>query len=161
MKRNINSSLRILLVLYLCLPVFSGLRYAQDIPPQSPPEKAAPADTLSDWQVMQMAIAFTESRFNPDARGKAGDLGVFQITPVYVREINRLSGGEIFRHEDAADSGTSVRMFNAMQGFYNPEHDVHLAIYHHNKSETYGQTVKKNIELVNRYENFRKIILEQ
>lgn len=122
--------------------------------------QAAPPDTLSDWELLQMAIAFTESRFNPDARGKAGDSGVYQIVPVYVHEINRLSGYEAFRHDDAADIGKSIEMFNAMQGFYNPGHDIEMAIHFHNKSAAYRATVLKNYEMILRYETLRSALIE-
>lgn len=122
---------------------------------EEPATQAAPLDTLSDWQVLELAIAYTESRFDPEAQGKAGDLGIYQIVPIYVTEINRLSGYEAFRHEDAADIGKSIEMFNAMQGFKNPGHDLDLAIYYHNKSSAYHSTVMRNCEMIRRYETLR------
>ena len=161
MKQKNSVSLRLLLLLFLCIPALSGLTFPDSAtPPEKTEQTAPPVDTLSDWQVLQMAIAFTESRFNPEARGKANDLGIYQIVPIYVKEINRLSGEEVFRHEDAVYPDVSVKMFNTMQDFKNPEHDLDLAIYYHNKSSVYKATVMKNRELIERYEEFRKILKE-
>lgn len=128
--------------------------YSDTTPP------AAPADTLSDWQLLEMAIAFTESRYNPDARGKAGDIGVLQITPIYVKELNRLLGDDTFRHEDATDIAQSIRMFETMQGLKNPDRDIELAIHYHNKSTAYKSKVLQNYRLIKRYETMRKTLLE-
>ena len=153
--------LRLLLILYILLPMLLGGM----IPPRELTAERhksdttiQPADTLTDWEVLQMAIAFTESRFRPDAKGKAMDYGVYQITPIYVKEINRLSGYEAFQHEEALDVGKSVQMFNAMQTFKNPEHDIERAIHFHNKSPYYRKTVLENYDMVLRYETLRKTL---
>lgn len=158
-RRRIRRAIRLIIILYLLLPALLG----GTAPPRtsSLPESAhavQPADTLSDWEVLQMAIAFTESRFKADAVGKSGDSGIYQIMPIYVREVNRLSGDERYTHEDAFDIGKSIEMFNTLQGFKNPEHDIELAIRHHNKSAAYRRTVLENCEMVRRYETLRSAL---
>lgn len=111
-------------------------------------------DELSSFQKLTLAIAFTESRFNPDAIGKAQDLGILQITPIYVKELNRL--GFDYSHEDALNIDKSIEMFNAMQSVKNPTKDIDLAILYHNKSDSYKARVKENLELIERYEAMRK-----
>ena len=88
---------------------------------------------LTEWQKLMLAIAFTESRFNPDAVGKAGDYGCLQITPVYVEEVNRISGSEY----------------------------LETAIYLHNKSKAYRKAVLDNLAMIERMEEFRAIIIER
>lgn len=114
-------------------------------------------DTLSEWQVLEMAIAYTESRFNPDALGASRDGGVLQITPIYVREVNRLAGTE-YTHEDTFDPVKSVEMFEIMQSFKNPSKNIDSAIYYHNKAPWYRAKVLQNMELIRRMEETRKII---
>ena len=120
------------------------------------PAQVAVADTLSEWDMVQLAIAMTESRLNPDATGKAKDGGVLQITPIYVAEANRLSGNN-YSHEDAYDIGKSLEMFGIVQSHYNPEKDLDTAIRRHNPgaSSGYARKVKENLELVKRYEAVR------
>lgn len=57
---------------------------------------------LTEWGKLILAISFTESRFNPDAVGKAGDSGHMQLVPIYVAEVNRLYGTS-YTIEDAFD----------------------------------------------------------
>lgn len=117
-----------------------------------------PVDTLSDWQILEMAIAFTESRFKKDAVGKAEDTGVLQIRPVYVDEVNRLSGRD-YTIEDALDPCMSLEMFNIVQGAWNPERDIEEAVRLHNKSPYYKKKVLENMELIRRAEEMRRKII--
>lgn len=135
---------------------FSPAVEADTVPVEEP--VTAQPDILSEWEVLQLAIAYTESRFRPDVVGKAEDYGVYQITPVYVREINRLSGKERFCHDDALDLCKSVEMFNVMQDFKNPGHDRDLAIRYHNRSKAYYKTVLENYEMILRYEELRRAL---
>lgn len=112
---------------------------------------------LSEWEMLQMAIILTESRFNPDATGAAKDAGLYQMTPVYVAEVNRVAGTD-YVHADAYDPDKAVAMFAALQGHYNPSRNTDTAIYFHNKSAAYRQRVLKNLELIRRYEAARKAV---
>ena len=114
---------------------------------------------LTEWDRLILAISFTESRFNPDAVGKAGDTGHLQITPVYVKEINRLYGTD-YTIEDAFDIDKSLEMFYLMQQFKNPTGNLEQAIYYHNKSAQYLNTVKENLAMIERYEALRKKLVE-
>ena len=115
-------------------------------------------DTLSDWSTLQLAIAMTESEFKPDAVGKTKDYGIYQITPIYVEELNRLLGEQVYTHNQAFDISKSVEMFNVMQEFKNPDHDIETAIYYHNKASWYKKKVLRNYETVKRYEELRSIL---
>lgn len=110
--------------------------------------------TLSPWEELQMAIIYTESRFDPAAVGTSQDFGLYQMTPIYVREVNRVAGTD-YAHADAFDPGKAVEMFNAMQAHYNPTRDTDTAIRYHNRSEAYRAEVLRNLELIRRYEAAR------
>lgn len=112
---------------------------------------------MSEFDLMQLAIIMTESRFDPDARGKAEDSGMYQMRPIYVKEVNRIWGTN-FTIEDAFDVNKSVEIFSLMQGHYNPNKDLDLEIYYHNKSPEYKRRVLQNYEFVRRYETARKAI---
>jgi len=116
-------------------------------------------DELTDWDRLILAIAFTESKYRDDAVGAAGDYGQLQITPVYVREANRISGGN-FRHEDAFSIDSSLAMFGIIQGYYNPSRDIEQAIYRHNSSPYYRRLVLDNLAMVERYEALRGKLIE-
>lgn len=114
-----------------------------------------PQGELTDWQVLQLAIAYTESRFNPAAVGKAQDSGILQITPVYVAEVNRLYGTS-FVLQDAFDPVKSLEMWDLMQSHYNEGRDLERAIALHNRAPQYRAAVLQNMEWIRRYEAFRK-----
>ena len=122
-----------------------------------------PADTLSDWQMLQLAIALTESRCNPKAVGKTKDSGLLQITPIFVAEANRLAGTN-YTHEDAFDTTKSLEMFDIIQSHYNKERDIDKAIHLHNPGGNavgYAHKVQANITLVRRLEAARRAVIAQ
>ena len=147
---------RILLILLLAVPC--AAQHAEQ--PQiirAEPIQAAP-DTLTDWQMLQLAIIMTESKGNPDARGTSNDLGVLQITPIFVKEANRIAGTD-YTHEDAFDIAKSLEMFSIIQDHYNPGHSTEKAIHLHNPggaSIGYEGKVKANLQLIRMMEEVRK-----
>ena len=114
---------------------------------------------LTEWQKLQLAIVFTESKGDPNAVGSSGDLGVYQMIGVFVEEANRVSGSN-YTHEDAKDINKAIDIFNRVQDYYNKEHDVEEAIKHHNHGSAYRATVLRNLELVERMETFRQKLIE-
>lgn len=74
------------------------------------------------WDDLINAIIEVESQGNPRALGKANDRGILQITPILVREVNRLSDTE-YTHDDAWDEEKSKEMFYIIAHHYCPEHD--------------------------------------
>lgn len=114
-------------------------------------------DTLDDWQVLQMAIAFTESRFDPDAVGKAHDSGILQLTPIYVAEVNRVAGTD-YTIQDAFDIEKALEIFETMQAVKNPTKDIETAIRYHNKAGYYRSTVLRNMTFIRNYEAVRAAV---
>ena len=112
----------------------------------------------TEWEMLQLAIIYTESRFNPAATGTARDAGLYQMTPVYVAEVNRVAG-TTYDHADAYDPALAVEIFAAMQDYYNPAHDTDTALRYHNKSADYAARVRENLEFIRRYEAARSLIV--
>lgn len=126
-----------------------------EIPPQSAIELLrTQRNELSKWDKLIMAIALTESRYNPHAIGDAQDYGILQITPIYTMELNRL--GFDYSHDDAFDIWKSIAMFNDMQSIKNPSKDIDVALHYHNPSKAYARKVKENLEFIEKYEQVRK-----
>lgn len=112
---------------------------------------------LDDWQILQMAIAFTESRFDPDAVGKAHDSGILQLTPIYVAEVNRVAGTD-YTLQDAFDIEKALEIFETMQAVKNPTKDIETAIRYHNKAGYYRSTVLRNMTFIRNYEAVRAAV---
>jgi hypothetical protein len=114
--------------------------------------------TLSDYQILQLALIYTESEGNPLAVGKSGDWGLLQITPIYVKEVNRILGEEKYSHEDAFNPEKALEMFSIVQDYHNPEHDVDAGIRLHNRAPWYSQKVLRNIQRIKQYEEYRNLV---
>ena len=145
-----------LMALYIVYPIREKTQPAPDLPVMELPRPEN--DGLTEWEIMELAMAYTESKFNPSAVGKDKDYGILQITPIYVEEVNRLGGD--YSHADAFDIDKSFEMFEILQAHHNPERDIKKGISLHNKSKYYAMEVENNITLVRRMETARAKILD-
>ena len=89
-------------------------------------------EPLSDWEMLIEALIQVESEGNPFAVGKTNDLGILQITPIYVREVNRILKEDIYLLEHRTDIKKSIEMFEIYQAYYNPNKNIKKAIKLHN-----------------------------
>ncbi len=125
------------------------------------PTISAPDQHLSEWETTQLALILTESQMDSLAVGKANDLGILQITPIFVDEVNRLVGKDLFTHQDALSPEKSLQMLAIYQEHKNPTHDTDKAIQLHNPKGgyAYARKVKKNIARVKTYEYYRTLVI--
>ena len=94
--------------------------------PQLPPDS-------DRWNHLVQAIINVESEGVEDTINEnSGASGVLQIMPVYVQEANRILGVHKFTLKDRFNREASVRMFNVIQDYHNPSHNIQLAIKLHN-----------------------------
>lgn len=119
------------------------------------------SDTLSERDLLILAIAKTESDFDFNAKGGSNDYGVFQLTPIFVKEANRIIGEEVYKHTDAFNPRKALEMVTIVQDYRNPSHDTATAIALHNPRGNaigYADKVKGNMNWVKRYEEIRNLI---
>ena len=93
-------------------------------------ESGQPAQEPFDWEPVINAIAYIESRHQPNAR--CGQyLGILQIAPVMVRECNNIlkqrGDSRRFTYEDRRSPEKSKEMFRVIMSKYNPENDIDKA----------------------------------
>lgn len=110
--------------------------------------------TRTEWDIFVQALIFVESEGKPNAVGKTNDVGILQITPIYVREVNRILGEERYTLEDRVDVDKSLEMFAILQEYHNPDRDIDRAIHLHNPGA--GQWYKDRI--VNRMNTIKEEI---
>lgn len=118
-------------------------------------------DTLTEWQVFIMALVEVECERNPKVKSSKNAIGPFQITKIYVDEVNNLYNTS-FVLEDAWDLDKALTMFEMMNDHYNPTRDIDRAIKLHNPGagKWYGKRIKDRMELIRFSEALRFKIVE-
>lgn len=84
------------------------------MPTVSEEECVSDTVTRTEWDIFVQALIYVESEGKPNAVGKTNDVGILQITPIYVREVNRILGEERFTLEDRVDVDKSLEMFTVL-----------------------------------------------
>jgi hypothetical protein len=106
---------------------------------------------LTDFELIELAIMWQESKANPNPKYSDGESeGILQITPIYVKEANRILGKNKYTLHDRRNPLKSHEMFLVVQNYLNPEKDVKKAVKLHNKAGWYFE------EVMDRY-NFVKL----
>lgn len=124
----------------------------------SQPEAKVITDTMIienhikvDWESLYKAICWVESKNDPNAVGKTNDLGIAQLTPIYVKQVNKILGSEVYTLEDRKDLRKVREMFDIYQNHFNPDKDYVKAIYLHNPRArlSYAKAIEeKYLELI-------------
>ena len=94
------------------------------------------------------SIIHIESKSNPLAIGRTNDAGILQITPICVKEANRILGYARFTLEDRFSHKKSVEIFNIIQSHYNPAFNYRTAckIWNPGAGKSYTEKVLKEYE---------------
>lgn len=112
-------------------------------------------DALSQWDLFTLALMKVESEYNPDAVSSVGAKGYFQITPIYVKEVNRVHHTN-FTFDQVTDFNTAYEIFDLMQQAHNPDYDMVKALELHNgKHAWYNKRVFNAMEQIKLYEEMR------
>ena len=113
-----------------------------------PLEPVQKEQELTEWDIFLQALIKVESEGNQYAVGKTNDVGILQITPIYVKEANRLSKDKTFTLEDRTKKKKSLEMFNIIQNHWNPEKAIDKAIKLHNPKagKWYANKIYKAME---------------
>lgn len=103
-----------------------------EVPEQSIKEDVAAVEEPPMWDYLIQALIIVESEGNPNAVGKRNDVGILQITPIYVEEVNRIIGTPKYNLEMRKSVEYSLEMFEIYQAHHNPDKDIIRAIKLHN-----------------------------
>ena len=112
-------------------------------------------DTLSQWDIFTLALMKVESEYDNSAVSSVGARGYFQMTPIYVREVNRVHNTN-FTFDQVTDFDTAYQIFDLMQKAHNPDYNMDKALELHNgKHAWYNRRVYKEMKNIQTYENLR------
>lgn len=105
------------------------------------------------WDDVIDAIIQVESRGDKNAFNPNGNCaGILQITPIVVKDCNRILKRTVYTLEDRFDVEKSKEMFLIIQRFYNKENDIELGI----RLWNVGTSVLKNRNLGTEY--YKKVM---
>ena len=97
---------------------------------------------LTDFELIELAIIWQESKANPNPKYSDGKSeGILQITPIYVKEANRILGKSEYTLYDRRNPLKSHEMFLVVQNYHNPKKDVKKAVLLHNNGKWYFDEV--------------------
>lgn len=106
-------------------------------------EEQCAVEETPEWEYLIQALIMVESEGNALAVGKTNDVGILQITPIYVREVNRILQQDTYNLSDRTDIDKSLAMFEVYQEHHNPDKDIERAIKLHNPRA--GRTYRNKV----------------
>lgn len=113
------------------------------------------ADSLSDWNIFTLALMKVESDYDPTAVSSVGAKGYFQITFIYVKEVNRVHKTN-YTFDQVTDFDTAYTIFDLMQQAHNPDYSMDKALVLHNGERNwYKQRVYAEMKRIRQYEEMR------
>ena len=115
---------------------------------------------LSEWDMFTLALMKVESDYEPSAVSSVGAKGYFQITPIYVAEVNRVHKTN-YKYEEVVKSfEKSYEVFTLMQEAHNTEYNMDEALRLHNGDHKwYRRRVYKEMDAIMKYEEMRQKVM--
>ena len=94
------------------------------------------------------SIIHIESKGNPLAIGRTNDAGILQITPICIKEANRILKRNAYTLDDRFSHKKSVEIFNIIQGHHNPtfNHERACKIWNPGAGKSYTEKILKEYE---------------
>lgn len=117
-------------------------------------------DSLSEWNMFTLALMKVESNYEPTAVSSVGAKGYFQITPIYVAEVNRVHKTNYKYDEVVKSFDLSYEVFTLMQEAHNEEYNMDEALRLHNGDHKwYRKRVYKEMDAIMKYEEMRQMVM--
>lgn len=161
---RIMITLVIVLVSFLLLTYFllfilqTPMSFRGNIDKESKTEVSMVPQKLTEWEIFKVALAWVESEFDSTiCREDTNAGGILQLTPIYIKEVNRLLGYDKWVIDDRLDPTKSFQIFEDMMSYKNPSRDIDTAIKLHNPKagKWYYKRILKRMEQVRSYEDAR------
>ena len=144
--------------------ILTSLKQAEGTPTKVKEVTIVEVDTIQAIDSLIEALIFVESRGKEDAIGDthlgAPSIGVLQIRPIMVREVNRIlkkKGVKMrFKLQDRFDRGKSIWMFMIWKDYHHPTDGFEKIArnwnggpngYRFKRTEPYWAKVKKELEI--------------
>lgn len=114
---------------------------------------------LTEWDMFTMALMQVESEYDSLAVSSVGAKGYFQITPIYIKEVNRIHNTN-YTMDDVTDFESAYRIFDLMQQAHNKDYDMDKALTLHNGDhDWYKRRVMNAYQRIKKYEEVRTMLV--
>ena len=144
--------------------ILTSLKQAEGTPTEIKEVTVGEVDTIQAIDSLVEALIFVESRGKEDAIGDTHlgepSIGVLQIRPIMVREVNRIlkkKGSKMrFKLQDRFDRGKSIWMFMIWKDYHHPTDGFEKIArnwnggpngYRFKRTEPYWAKVKRELEI--------------
>ena len=118
------------------------------------------APTMSEWDMFTMALMKVESEYDSTAVSSVGAKGYFQITPIYIEEVNRVHHTD-YTMDDVYDLESAHEIFDLMQKAHNKNYDMDKAMVLHNGDHKwYKKRVMDAYDDIKKYEDIRNRLIK-
>lgn len=111
------------------------------------PELLMRIEKQAAWELFIFALIEVESGGDSTCTGMADDVGILQITPICVREVNRILGVQTYALGDRYSVKKSLEMFDIIQQHKNSQLDIRRAakIWNPRAPESYYEKIERNL----------------
>ena len=108
------------------------------------PELLLRIEKQAAWELFILALIEVESGGDSTCVGMDDDVGILQITPICVREVNRILGVQTYALGDRYSVKKSLEIFDIIQRHNNPRLDTRLAakIWNPHAPESYYKKIE-------------------
>ena len=107
------------------------------------PELSLRIERQAEWELFILALIEVESGGDSTCVGMDDDVGILQITPICVKEVNRILGVQAYALSDRYSVKKSLEIFDIIQRHKNPRLDTRLAakIWNPHAPESYYKKI--------------------
>lgn len=117
-------------------------------------------DSLSEWDMFTLALMKVESNYEPTAVSSVGAKGYFQMTPIYVAEVNRVHKTNYIFEDVVKSFDLSYEVFTLMQKAHNEDYSMDKALKLHNGDHKwYHRRVYNEMDAIMKYEEMRQMVM--
>lgn len=131
--------------------------YANEKKKNNNDDNFAKVKMLSDFELVEIAIIWQESKGRNPKVSDGQSEGIHQITPIYVNEVNRILGEKKYTLRDRLNPLKSHEMFTILQKHYNSDKNIKKAIRLHNGGNKYYNAVIDKFDFLKYYQQILEL----
>lgn len=143
----------ILKILLICTLILYAISLHDQSDKCRSPELLLYIEKQAIWELFILALIEVESGGDSTCVGMDDDVGILQITPICIKEVNRILGTQKYTLIDRYSPKKSLEIFYIIQAHKNPRLDTRLAarIWNPIVPTCYYEKIERYIHLATSY----------